>query len=105
MGRPPGERAQGTFFATGTKDHKVSYFSLPGADFQKILLRLACPIRQVSFDPKGRNVAVAAEDAVIRLVNVSLCQSINVRGHTDTVRASHSRLVAVQPRRLPQCAC
>ena len=63
----------------------VSYFSYPAAEFQKILLRLAVPIRHVSFDKTGRFLAVAADDAVIRMVNVGLAQAVNVRGHTDSI--------------------
>ena len=42
--------AKGKFFATGTKDHKVSYFSYPSGNFDKLLVRLTVPIRHLSFD-------------------------------------------------------
>ena len=77
--------AKGKFFATGTKDHMVSYFSYPAAEFQKLLVRLTVPIRQVSFDKTGRFLAVASDDAVIRMVNVGVAQYTSLRGHTDSI--------------------
>ena len=76
---------KGTHFATGCKDHMVSYFTFPGAEFQKNLTRAACPIRHVAFDPKGRNLAVGGDDAVIRMVNVGISQYTSIRGHGDAV--------------------
>ena len=64
----------------------VSLFNYPAGEFQKILLRLTVPVRHVCFDKSGRNLAVAADDNVIRLVNVALAQAVMVRGHTDSVR-------------------
>merc|ERR1712086_120928 len=49
------------------------------------LVRLPVPIRHLSFDKTGRTLAVASDDAVIRLVNVSLGQFVMVRGHSDSV--------------------
>ena len=77
--------AKGKFFATGTTDHTVSYFSYPAGVFQRHLVRLPVPIRHLSFDKTGRTLAVASDDAVIRLVNVSLGQFVMVRGHSDSV--------------------
>ena len=83
--------AKGKFFATGTSDHKVSYYSYPAGDFQKHLVRLTVPIRHLSFDKTGRTLAVASDDAVIRLVNVGspkdteLAKYLTVRGHTDSI--------------------
>lgn len=77
--------AKGKFFATGTKDHMVSYFSYPAGEFQKLLVRLTVPIRQVSFDKTGRMLAVASDDAVIRMVNVGVAQYTSIRGHSDSI--------------------
>lgn len=81
--------AKGKFFATGTNDHKVSYYSYPAGVFQKLLVRLTVPIRHLSFDKSGRMLAVASDDATIRLVNVSSgpdkSQVSLVKGHSDSV--------------------
>ena len=78
--------AKGKFFATGTKDHKVSYFSYPSGNFDKLLVRLTVPIRHLSFDKTGRMLAVASDDATIRLANVGTPgQYLSVKGHTDAI--------------------
>ena len=78
--------AKGKFFATGTKDHKVSYFAYPSGNFDKLLVRLTVPIRHLSFDKTGRMLAVASDDATIRLANVGTPgQYLSVKGHTDAI--------------------
>ena len=78
---------KGKHIATGTESHLASYFDFPSCEFRKHLARAQSPVQHIAFDIKGRQLAVGADDGVIRIAATNTPQPIAVllKGHTDAV--------------------
>lgn len=85
---------QAKAICTGTEEHMVNFLTYPSCEFEKLVTRGQSAIRHVEFGPKGRFLAVATDDGVIRYINVQMPAQFTVlRGHTDSVRAIRNTLV------------
>ncbi|KAJ3074239.1 hypothetical protein HDU98_011807 [Podochytrium sp. JEL0797] len=71
-------------------------FSAISLGFEKTLTRLTTPIHAVQFRPRPANrllrphqeVAVAGEDAEIRIINIDdIKQAVSIKGHTETIKS------------------
>ena len=65
----------------------VNMLTYPGCELDKLVTRGQSPIRHVEFCPKGRFLAVATDDGVIRYISVQMPSQFTIlKGHTDSVR-------------------
>lgn len=61
----------GTRFAAGGDDRLVALFTMEDNEFERNVTRFPLPVRDLKFDNDGQYLAVASDDAEIKLVNVN----------------------------------
>ncbi|KAJ3091672.1 hypothetical protein HK102_013860 [Quaeritorhiza haematococci] len=79
---------------TGSDDHSAALFtfslnnSTRSAKFEKTLVRTTLPVRHVAFASDGMRVAVASDDATIKLVDIEdITKSESLKGHDRGVKS------------------
>mmetsp|Transcript_34186 Transcript_34186/g.80997 ORF Transcript_34186/g.80997 Transcript_34186/m.80997 type:complete len:821 (-) Transcript_34186:46-2508(-) len=78
----------GTRFAAGGDDRLVALFTMEDNEFERNVTRFPLPVRDLKFDNDGQYLAVASDDAEIKLVNVTDTEDIKtLEGHDGGVKS------------------
>ncbi|ORX80348.1 WD40 repeat-like protein [Basidiobolus meristosporus CBS 931.73] len=74
--------------ATGCEDNAVRLFSHPSLKMETLVTRCTLPIRSVSFNPNGLELAVASDEQNIKIVNLMNISDIRIlKGHGKGLQA------------------
>jgi WD40 repeat protein len=78
----------GARFAAGGDDRLVALFTMEDNEFERNVTRFPLPVRDLKFDNEGKFLAVASDDAEIRLVDVADPENMKtLEGHDGGVKS------------------
>ncbi|KAL5507206.1 MCL1 [Sanghuangporus vaninii] len=75
---------------SGSEDSHVRRYLKTGTDLESLIMRAnAIPIRYISVDPKGRRVAVASDETVVKIIDLDETTNVKLlEGHRKGVRSA-----------------